>query len=353
MSQTFGHEILKERIESIPDHLRSALQAPAPDVEALKAASSIVTTGLGSSEAAARYLTSLLNRNGRMRAEFIPHSVFYGELPSYEERPHLVLFTQGLSPNAEIVFAQRHHFSGLTLVTASTEEGQEQAGKPNRVKLLRDILAGGNAIIRHPIENEYEILPRVIGPICAELTCLRMASAVLGAKTLPLPGEDALITPLEESFLPSHELDDWATELLEGVDFFFTNRESTYAHNLSCKVLETTFRPLPRLYDAFHYAHGPFQADRLTSARKWIFTGPEAAASDLFGKLSPLFERTGPTRITRSPLAEPYSLFYYEQFLNTVVLRAAEIAKVNLINWPGKGEDSEGYSLSQPYSPSA
>ncbi|WOO40652.1 hypothetical protein [Rubellicoccus peritrichatus] len=349
MSTTLGHETLKVRIESIPGHLQSILRAPPPQVKALKQAPSVVTTGLGSSEATARYLTSLLNRSGTVRSEFLPHSVFYGELPSYENRPHIVLFSQGLSPNTEIVLAQRHHFSGLTLVTASTPEGQEKAGKPKRAQILRDLIAEDNTIVRHPIENEYEILPRVVGPICAELTCLRIASEVLSPSMLPLPDESTLISACRGPFLLPDELDAWATELLEGVDFFFTNRESTYAQNLAAKILETIFRPLPRLYDAFHYSHGPFQVDRSLGGRKWIFAGPEKSAIDLVKRLTPLFQRTGPTRVIQSPLPEPYALFYYEQFLNTVVLRAAEIAQVDLINWPGKGEDGEGYSLSQPY----
>ena len=351
MSLQRGLDILAQRIEQVPECLRQTLAPSLPTPVFAGAAREVITTGIGSSEAAAKYLQAQLNRIPQQHAEFLPTCAFYGELPAASARKHLVVFTQGLSPNAQIVLARRSQFAGLTLVTSSTLEGQRQAGKTDRAQLLQDLEAEGASIVTHPMEDEFEILPRIIGPVCALLAAWKVAASVAEAQST---AAQARISDMLDAVwavdLPDTELlERCAHELLTGVDFYFSDCSSLYAQNLAAKVLETVFCAPPRIRDLLDYSHGPFQAERAQPGHRWIFTSEQPAALDLVARLRPLLERVNPPVIIQSPVPEPYAIFYYERFLNVVVLRAAKLAGYNLIDWPGKLEDGEGYALQQPY----
>jgi len=350
MSRNCGLETLERRIDSIPHHLREAFDSPLPGSLVPPGVNKFVTTGIGSSEAHARYLAVLLNRSGVCSAEFLPTVSFYGLTIQPRRDTHLFVFSQGLSPNARIALNRRDRFAGMTLVTSSTAEGQRQAGKEDRASLLDTLQREGVSIIRYPMENEFEILPRVVGPICGYLTSWRIAES-LGAPMGSLQLAP-LLNPNPESTLPdTQSLNDCSRELLEGTDFYFTNSTSLYAQNLSAKVLETVFRPPPRIRDVIDFAHGPFQANRVEPGHSWIFTADEPEEADLLDRLGPLFGKIENPTVVVSPLPEPLAIFFYEHFLNRVVLQAAKAAGHDLVNWPGKGEDGEGYSLHQPYGP--
>ncbi len=350
MTQQRGLEILAQRIDEVPQWLQQTLAKPLPRPFLSGEVRQVVTTGIGSSEAAAKYLCALLNRTHSVHAEYLPTAAFYGELPPASADKHLVVFTQGLSPNAQIAIECRAHFAGLTLVTSSTLEGQRAAGKADRAELLQGLEREGATILSHPMEDEFEILPRIIGPICALVAAWQLAQSIQPDDSLAqLP---QWLQRVWEADLPAVAvLDQCAEELLAGTDFYFTNRSSLYAQNLPAKVLETAFRAPPRIRDALDYAHGPFQAERARAGHRWVFTSNAPAEVDLLARLRPLFERINASTIIRSPLPEPFAIFYYERFLNAVALRAAQFAGQDLIDWPGKSEDGEGYALQQPYRP--
>ncbi|WP_309399057.1 hypothetical protein [Cerasicoccus maritimus] len=344
MPDPLGHEILSQRLTQIPQYLEQTLGLVLPSLDKLAAAKGVVATGLGSSEAAARYLVRLLNLWTPIRAEFLPLNHFYNA--AAQDDRHLVVFTQGLAPNAQIALAQRKQYAGLTLVTSSTEEGQINAGKGDRAKLLQALANEGTTIIRHPLENEFEILPRVIGPVCAIAAALVIA-AKLGEQTLPTAD---ILSAFSEELPAELSLSELADELLSGVDFYFANPTLLYSQNLAAKLLETTFRPAPCLRDVFDYSHGPFQAETLAPANRWIFGTDYEAECKLIADTAGLFNRISPAQVIMSPLPEPFAIFYYESVLNHIVVEAARRSGANLIDWPGKGQDGEGYALNEPFS---
>jgi creatinine amidohydrolase len=349
MQQTGGLDILAQRIGEVPQYLQQCLKSSIVRPFAPARGRQVVITGIGSSEAAAKYLATLLNRSGLISAEYLPTAAFYGKLPPASAAKEFVVFTQGLSPNAQISLERRDQFSSLTLVTSSTLAGQRQSGKLDRAQLLQTLIDEGTTIVTHPLEDEFEILPRIIGPICALLTAWRLAQSILYGEALSVKIEPLLQQAWEVALPADAVLDQCAEELLEGTDFYFTNNSSLYAQNLAAKVLETVFRSPPRIRDVFDYSHGPFQAERAHPQHRWIFTCAVASETDLYARLQPLFERINSPQVILSPLPEPFAVFYYERFLNEVVLRAARMSGQDLINWPGKSEDGEGYSLQCAY----
>lgn len=348
-----GYPLLCERLEALPGILREQLNAPRPAPPPDLAERGVLATGAGSSEAAARLLVHVLNRTG-IPAAFEPLSTFFSASPPPRKNPpYLAVFSQGLSPNVGIPLFHRQSFAGLILFTASTPDGQRRAGKPDRAALL-ETLAAENAHIRtHPLENEYTLLPRFIGPVCAQLAvcqfCEDLAPGCLG-------GREAL-GRIPELFLksdtPPESPEARRADLERGATFYFTSACVETAQNLSYKCMETLMVPPPALVDALTYAHGRFQHDTLRPAPHWVFTTADPAETQLLSRLAPLFERGGGFRLIESSLPPPVALFEYEAVLNALCKTLLAESDLDLINWPGKGEDSPGYTLYQPATPTS
>ncbi len=346
MAAAKGYSRMRERIDSIPGQLREVLAKPPPPLPPDLADKGLVATGVGSSEAAARYVVFLLQQAG-VRAVFWPQSVFYGSLPTLTgPSPYLAVFSQGLSPNAQMVLARRQLFAGTLLVTAATVEGQRRAGKESRAILLEQLTNEGATLAVHPMENEYEILPRFVGPVCSMWMAGLLVEGLFSGVRL---GSHLLNKFFcEDHHLSESEMDAWGTDLRSGANFFFTNSTSQYAQNLSCKILETLFRPSPGLYDALTYAHGPFQLDYANKGANWIFCTEDPNEQQLVETLTPLFKRGGSCRVITSPVALPHAIFYYEAFLNSLLVHTLKTLDVDLVDWPGKGLDGEGYEIWKP-----
>ncbi|MCC5842900.1 MAG: hypothetical protein JJU05_01485 [Verrucomicrobia bacterium] len=343
-----GYDLVCERLKTLPGILRDQLTDPAPPLPADIAERGLVATGAGSSEAAARLLVQTLQRIG-IPARFEPLARFYRPLnPLRNPAPYLAVFSQGLSPNAGIPLFHRPAFSGLILFTAATPEGQQHAGKPDRADLLRTLREERAVLWTHPLENEYTLLPRFIGPVCVQLAvcqfCEALSPGCLGGAEALKQIPDLFSTPAP----PVDEPEAWLRDLKNGVTFYFTNECAETAQNLAYKCMETFMVRPPGLADALSYAHGRFQRDIAEPAANWIFTTSDPDEQDLVRQLTPLFERGGGYRIIESPLPPPLALFHYEARLNSLCEALLRTEPVDLIDWPGKGEDGPGYHLNQP-----
>lgn len=161
-----GLALLRERLQSIPDFLEGWARSP----EAALAAQPriiprrVVATGLGSSEAHARYLVWLLNRFTDIPAEFLPTGALLSPEPGHYRDRTLVVFSQGLSAHARIALSRRSDFASTVLFTAASLEGLRRSGKQDREDCLQALLTEGAEVIRFPLEDEYTLLIRVVGP---------------------------------------------------------------------------------------------------------------------------------------------------------------------------------------------
>lgn len=329
-----GTEIVAERLRMLPDLLRGQLREPPPVLPGDLREKGLIITGVGSSEAAARYAAHLFAERG-LSVRFRSFSEFYASHAANPSAAYLMLFTQGLSPNAEIVLRRRSEFGGLILVSSSSVEGQRAAGKPERAEWLERLQEEGAFQIRHLLENEYEILPRFLGPVCVMLEVCRMVERVF-------PGSVGDLTQIPDRIAENKAPE---VEIAAGSGFFFTNSTLQYAQNLACKVLETLLIPAPFLADALTYAHGPFQVNCRFSSPNVIFTGPDPLEEELCARLLPLFEKAGPVAVISSTLPPPLAVFEYEAALNCILEKKLATVDVDLINWPGKGLDAEGYGI--------
>lgn len=330
---------MKRRIEAVPEAVVDTLYGPADPVE-LRAP--VVVTGLGSSQCASRLLAGLLTSQQGLAALYVPTTEFFRGTHARGET--LVVFSQGLSANARIALARRRDYNHCVLVTSSTEEGLRAAGKDEPLDLLRTLLDEGVAVVRHPLEDEYTLLPRFIGPACALACAIRMAGGYAA------PPRDVLRKAWVAAVADAEAALDWTGDLAAVPEWNFSGAAVEYCGNLQAKVMECLFVRLPQARDMLEFSHGGFQANCHRPAPQWIFGEASPADDDLLAKLRPLFtDKPHPLRVVRSPLAFPFNLLYYECFLNRLLLEAVARQGVDLIEWPGKGRDGAGYGLSAPY----
>jgi hypothetical protein len=344
MAPTATVELMKQRIAAVPDALVETLYASDLTIDWT---APVIVTGLGSSQCAARLLAGLLTARCGIPALFVPMTDFY--CGSHARGKTLVVFSQGLSANACIALARRQDYEHCVLVTSATEAGLQAAGKNAALELLRSLQAEGATLIRHPLEDEYTLLPRFIGPACALAAAIAMAQAS-AQEDDSLPNPAALREAFADAEVAGSNAQEWINDFAALPEWNFCGAAVEHCGNLQAKVMECLFMRLPHARDWLEFSHGAFQANCHQPSPQWLFTDTSAAQAKLLSQLKPLYEKNHYTlRIMRSPLGFPFNLLYYELFLNQLVLSAVEQQGLDLIEWPGKGRDGAGYSLSAPY----
>jgi hypothetical protein len=338
-----GHQLLRERARSIPPLLDEWLRAGHPVVLPHLGPSHFVVTGTGSSEAHGRYLTWLLNGFTPHTAEFRPLSAF---LQTNHRSPSiLVVFSQGISPNATYPLRQACNFNHLVLFTSATSEGLRHSGKKERAAFLDELTRAGASVIRFPLEDEYTTLLRLIGPMAGYLAAAGFVAG-LDQNTLP-PLAPNLIDLLQRAptGLPE-DLQKTSPGDLAGSQIIAADPVTLFAQNLAYKFLEGLFLPAPPVWDIFQYAHGPFQQNMTARHPVFLLTGSDPKEHDCEERILALNESAGGrTWIIRSSLPTPYRILEFEAIFNDLILGAIARWDIDQVNWPGKDLDGPVYEL--------
>jgi creatinine amidohydrolase len=308
-----------------------------------------LVTGAGGSEAPARLLVELLERAGR-RARFVPLSLF--ALGGSSDADVLVVFSQGLSPNARLALSEQRRQRALVLFTAVVPRADAKPGSPAR--LCFELSHRGATIVLHDPASENGMLVRVIGPVLAAFAAAAFAAGCTGRRA-GLAGAAECVRRARER----------ARALMRGVPdglrhadiaLVVAGGDMPVAQGLRWKLLEGLGVADPPVWDVLQVAHGAFQQfyerpllllgvvtpdDRHNGER-----GGALTRSDLFDRLEAMLapERQRLVRLTTShPL--PLAWFELDAQLNQLVIDLLAIRPRNLIDWPGKGRDAPLYRL--------
>jgi creatinine amidohydrolase len=294
-----------------------------------------IVTGIGSSEAHARFLCSLVARIAPGAATFAHPSSFAVSSPSAPGGT-LIVFSQGLSANARIALCRRSSFARTVVFT--TKEKSETSFTEEDTEFVRCAET-----------DEFTILLRVIGPMVTYLTAWQWLHSVLPG--IPAPPDS---TEVERIFSSVDEtsretVDALAGDFIAGVEFNFIGPANDYPQNLGFKRVEGLFLSEPIRRDILQAAHGPLQQNHAKPCAQWIFTSASPAETALAAHLRPMFGRLdAPIRTIASPAPEPASVFFFEALLNRVLATAIDSSPHSQFDWPGKGLDGEGYQLECP-----
>lgn len=348
MSDPHGHELLAQRLAMIPSILDGMLaKGPQPLAPATLASQRFVVTGTGSSEAHARYLATLLNLHSDRAAAYLPLSGFVDAPPSHFAGKTLVVFSQGVSPNAQIALQRGQDFAHTILFTATTPEAAEAAGKPDRAQLLRNLLNAGGELIEFPLAEEYTTLIRFVGPLAGYLACLQFA-AQFSCSRFAIP-DSATLAPLLAATAPT-KLRDAMCELpsafAHGFNLITAAPISDYSQNLACKFMEGLYWNCPAISDFLQFAHGPFQQMTAHPKPAIILQGDGPGEAELVQRSVDMLRGVGASAYVIQVQAPPLlSIFGFEAALNDLVFTVMRHLGVDQVNWPGKGRDDALYGF--------
>jgi len=343
-----GHELLAQRLTSIPRILEEMIQrGPSPLQPATLNSQRFIVTGTGSSEAHARYLATLLNLHTDRAAAYLPLSGFVDAPASNFTGKTLVVFSQGVSPNAQIALQRGRDFAHIVLFTATTPAAAEAAGKPDRARLLQRLIDDGGALIEFPLAEEYTTLIRFVGPMAGYLACLQFAGQFPCSRS-PLPHSEALL-PLLAAQAPTDLRDamrNLPSAFSGGFNLITAAPISDYSQNLACKFLEGLFWTCPSISDFLQFAHGPFQQMTAHPKPALILQGDGKGEAEMVARSVNMLQGVGASAYVLKIDAPPlFSIFGFEAALNDAVFTAMRHLRVDQVNWPGKGRDDLLYGF--------
>lgn len=343
-----GHALLARRLEQIPTTLAGMLaRGPAPLKPATLASQRFIITGTGSSEAHARYLTMLLNLHTQRSAAYLPLSGFTPQHKPAFTGKTLVVFSQGVSPNAQLALRRRSDFAHTVLFTSTTPATALAAGKKDRAALLQQLLDEGGELVEFPLAEEYTTLIRFVGPMAGYLACLQFA-AQLSCCRFKVPPADDILRLLH--FQPPSELLDamrgspW--RFSDGFSLVTAAPISEFAQNLACKFMEGVFWPCPPISDFLQFAHGPFQQTTAHPHPVVILQGDAPVEAELVNRSLEMLRAVDleafVLRVDAPPLI---SIFGFEAALNRLIFTLIKRFDTDQVNWPGKGRDDQLYGF--------
>ncbi len=325
-----GYRSLADRVAALPG-IAACASLDVPPLP--RPVSRLVTSGIGSSEAHARLLAHLVAEHTRRPARFLPPSALLTPAPACAADT-LVVFSQGLSPNAQLVLAHAQRWRQVVLATAVTDAAR-----------LAPLRARGVVLVHFAGEDEYGTLVRVTGPLTGSLCALALARALGAAVDVPAAALAAALTAA-----PHAVAGVTPAMLAAPLAFVTSGAYGELITNLRLKVLEGMLRPLPPAWDLLHLAHGPFQQAVAAPATFLALTRPDAPHDEpLLARFESMLEpaRHALVRL-RASLPAPLALLEHEMQLDVLLLRDLEARGVDQVRWPGRGRDGALYQLASP-----
>lgn len=319
---------LQSGVTNLPACLAAALEAELPPLG--KIPKRIVTTGIGSSEAPARILANALSESG-IAARFCCASRFVLDPPGGDL---LVVFSQGLSPNARLALGDDHGFANRWLVTSVCAEGADDEAL-SRVEALR---ARGVKTIVVPPAREHGMLVRIVGPTVATLVALRIGAT--------LARDERMLAKLAEAPSVYRSTVEAGTVLGGPMALVTAGIPAESAHAQRWKLLEGLLVRDPPVWDVLQVAHGPLQ-----SFHDWPMTLlvlEDARASSLVDRLNetlvPGRHRT--IRLVTSR-GDALSFFEHAASVDALLLATLEASPRDLYDWPARGADGPLYRIGE------
>ena len=320
-----SYDILEQRMGSVGNHL--AELARTWDTNRIPAslfdAQSWLVTGSGGSVGPGLMLVDALHATGR-RARYMPLSYFLETPRSRDEV--LVVFSQGLSPNAHIALSRSETFRHTVLFTSI---GPDTVTLPPACH-----------VVHLPPKDEESLLVRVIGPTVATLAALLFVDTISGRGHRPESGRTYSGAALREARMAAPPI--VTAEGRIALVTFGVNPRRYYG--LSHKLLETIGEQVP-VWDVLGIAHGPFQHFCDAPVTLIALTRGEPHHEDLRARLAALLDQRTGQQVLPFPAAQPLDWFAHDAMIDRFILSVLRSSPRDLVNWPGKGADRSLYGI--------
>jgi hypothetical protein len=322
---------LERRLLSIPQLLEETLATDLALSDGLANVESWDITGMGGSQGPALLLDDALSSLG-IASRWITNTALLEE-PTINQRDRgLVIFSQGLSPNAHIALKRADSYRSSILVTSRPDAAA--------------IAGFRGAVLGHPPTQEGGALVRLAGPACAALVALKIAKALSRPQSPALENwtdelhhvPDAVRGVLDEPSIP-----------LEGsLNACLTiGRDTCIGGPLMWKWQEALYTPLVPSLDVLSFAHGPFQSLFHQEAQFLCLSRPDRTLHrQLWERLEQMLKPTKHRlRFLIARLPGPLAYFEFNAALDRLALTEVRQKRLDVHNWPGKGADPPLYEF--------
>ncbi|CAF0923528.1 unnamed protein product [Rotaria sordida] len=356
-----GHGLIEQRLDQIPPLLLGMLEDKLPAFSSsIIDAQSFIVTGIGSSEAHARYLTLLINLYTDRQALFIGFTGFIRLTTRFRSNQILILFSQGLSPNAQMIIKYgQEYFSHILLFTSMNDEQMRKKCPWIEKEKIETI--------QFPLNDEYTTLIRVIGPICGFLAAILFVQRFTNNHLIE---KDSLQTILirnpssSSSLLPDYlilrqaMIEDDNQQFSRGpFHLILSSPLIDVCQNLLYKFVEGLYWSSPTVHDYLQFAHGPFQQLRSLTNRSTaivcIVDSSNPLDVELEHRLRQMIDACNKQQqlvhVYTLYLSSPsiiYSIFELEMKFNRLIFEIMCKRQCQQIDWPGKGQDQPLYAFS-------
>ena len=295
-----GHHILQQRIKNSNNYLMDLNQ---PDFEVSKELSYLVT-GIGTSMVHAKYLVNNAKDRG-YKMNFIPiNGITKNNSERYDK---LIVFSQGLSPHGirPIKYFSKNN---IILFTAVTKKNKNA----NKVNILNRV----DKVINYPLEDEYDILIRTIGPICGYGIINKIFN---------------IVNPTLKSHynIPNNFIKNIIKK--QSITLIINYPLTEYYQNLEYKFIEGAFIKTVNIVDELGFAHGYYQNTKNGDSCFIMINNNNKNLKDLLEDKS-LYE------------IESNSIIEIEHIIDIIVLKLVRIGNINQKNWPGKSTQNTIYN---------
>jgi creatinine amidohydrolase/Fe(II)-dependent formamide hydrolase-like protein/fructoselysine-6-P-deglycase FrlB-like protein len=355
-SAAAGRALLEQRVQEAPEFVARMPRCYADLLETpMRLPRSLVTTGIGTSEGHARHMAEVSARWLGQPARFATTASLANSAPPASEVDWLVVFSQGLSPNARYALHDVEAWGGVLLVTGlpgpdDPARRQLDAEKRAWLEALQD-----RGVIQLDLGcgTEYGALLRVIGARCGYAAGWSILRSLLMRQLRSLAVLDCDPGALRDAQdAAKAEARRVFPEALPVRPFFEADRSLILvaeggmldlADQLSLKIAEGMLRPAPRCMDVLHFAHGPLQSHFGRRTSILYLAGPEAEWVARFR--STLDLETQDLRVLEATLREPFCVLEFEAMLDDLVLRSLREGDVDLVDWPGRDREGALYEM--------
>lgn len=322
---------LQERLLSVPDALEATLDTQVSVSDDLAAVEHWDICGMGASHGPALLLDSVLSALG-VSSRSVPSSALVdAEVVPQKLKRGLIVFSQGLSPNAQIALKAASSYGQSLLVTARprSEITPKYTG----------------TVLEHLPALEQGSLVRLVGPPCATLVALRFACALAQARSSePLLWQGSL-----------REIPAAVRQILKGdppalgapVKACLTiGPDESLGGPLMWKWNEALYTPLLPSLDVLAFAHGPLQSLYEQSAEFLCLARPSSALhKNLWKRLEQTLQPALHTaRYLNAQLPGPLAYFEFDAALSQLALSVACNQELDPSRWPAQGADAPLYA---------
>lgn len=329
-----GHQIIAQRIQDAPYYLFNI----DPKSFTFNLQYSYVVTGVGSSEAHARYFVNLTETfHPQVRIRFSALTAFSKEKSNDEI---VILISQGISPNV-IGVIEYCNYKDLVILTSVTEKNSN----PQKQEMLKRILSNGCQVFNYPLEDEYSTLIRTVGPLAGFYLIYKMLC----------PQKDGTIEAGKKLYsslsITDKKLPDGSffKSLKQSTPIIILTSEPTLAYikNLVNKLEEGAFFSSIRCADYLEFAHGIFQNMEYQRSigvkAQFILIKNSHLDDNLIDLVNRMLEGQYATWQITTSLSTHLKILELEMIFNHFILHCIKTMKIDQIKWQGQEQQKHLY----------